>query len=158
MLMTPSIDQRRTKIASETSAARKSELGQFMTPTSIAQFMSSLFTPFGNQSVRLLDAGAGIGSLTAAFASKALEDQVKSLDVEVWEIDPKLSTPLTQTLEGCQKAFQDSGSAFSFTSKLEDFVDTFKLDLFSDQSKVFTHAILNPPYKKIKSVSQGKNE
>src|ERR1700693_4931233 len=45
----------------------KAQLGQFMTPPVIAQFMAGLFTqPFPDQR-RLLDAGAGQGSLTGAF-------------------------------------------------------------------------------------------
>ena len=141
------IDQRRTKIASETSAARKSELGQFMTPTGIARFMTSLFTPLGNQRIHLLDAGAGIGSLTAAFAARALHDKAKSLDVETWEIDPTLHAPLTETLEGCRDTFQEAKIPFNFSLRTEDFIEAVP-------AQVSTHAILNPPYKKISSDSQ----
>jgi len=140
------IDQRRTKIANETPAARKSELGQFMTPTGIARFMTSLFKPLGEQRIHLLDAGAGIGSLTAAFASRALHDQANSLDAETWEIDSALRTPLTETLEGCQDAFQEAGIPFNYELKGEDFIEAVP-------ARGFTHAILNPPYKKIRSDS-----
>lgn len=141
------IDERRAKIARETHPARKSELGQFMTPTGIARFMTSLFTPLGKQRIHLLDAGAGIGSLTAAFASRALYDKAKSLDVEAWEIDPALHDPLTETLNGCQDAFQAAKIPLHFDLRTEDFIETVP-------SQVFTHAILNPPYKKINSDSQ----
>lgn len=46
---------------------KKAELGQFFTPISIAHFMASLFDSRGKKECRLLDAGAGIGSLSAAF-------------------------------------------------------------------------------------------
>ena len=141
------IDQRRTKIASETPQERKSELGQFMTPTAIARFMASLFTPLGKQRIHLLDAGAGIGSLTAAFAAKALHDKAKSFDAEAWEIDPALHEPLTETLEGCREAFEKSRIPFNSSLRTEDFVEAVP-------AQVFTHAILNPPYKKISSDSQ----
>ncbi|MHB8252891.1 MAG: Eco57I restriction-modification methylase domain-containing protein [Acidiferrobacter sp.] len=141
------IDQRRTQIASETPAERKSALGQFMTPTAIARFMSSLFTPLGKQRIHLLDAGAGIGSLTAAFAAKALHDKAKSLDAEAWEIDPALHDPLTETLHGCQDAFQGAKIPFHFDLRTEDFIEAVP-------AQVFTHAILNPPYKKINSDSR----
>lgn len=140
------IDHRRTKIASDTPAERKSELGQFMTPTGIARFMSSLFTPLGKQRINLLDAGAGIGSLTAAFASRALHDKVKSLDAEAWEIDLALHAPLTETLAGCSEAFQKSRIPFHCDLRTGDFIEAVP-------ARVFTHAILNPPYKKINSAS-----
>ena len=45
---------------------RRSGLGQYMTPTPIGRFMASLF---GNVSgdIRVLDPGAGVGSLSAAL-------------------------------------------------------------------------------------------
>jgi adenine-specific DNA-methyltransferase len=45
---------------------RQGELGQFLTPTPVAAFMASLFGPLP-EVVRLLDAGAGAGALTAGF-------------------------------------------------------------------------------------------
>lgn len=140
------IDQRRTAIASRTPQAKKSELGQFMTPTAIGRFMASLFSPLGKQQIHLLDAGAGIGSLTAVFAARALHDRAKSVDVETWEIDPALHGPLTETLEGCREAFREENIPFRFELQTEDFIE-------SAPWPRFTHAILNPPYKKIRSES-----
>ena len=140
------IDQRRTEIADKTPQARKSELGQFMTPTGVGRFMASLFHPLKNQSIHLLDAGAGIGSLTATFAARALNDHVKSLDAETWEIDKSLHDPLTETLYGCQAAFKAEQIHFHAELRAGDFIKSLP-------TEVFTHAILNPPYKKIGSDS-----
>src|SRR5204863_6975357 len=41
--------------------------GQYFTPSSIARFMASLFRPRNTRCLRLLDAGAGIGSLSASW-------------------------------------------------------------------------------------------
>ena len=49
---------------------RKIEFGQFMTPDAVARFMASLFSE-RHGAVRLLDAGAGIGSLTGGVAALA---------------------------------------------------------------------------------------
>lgn len=117
-----------------------------MTPTGIARFMTAFFKPLGGQRIRLLDAGAGIGSLTASFASRALHDSSRSLDVETWEVDSLLHHPLTETLEGCQEAFKNEGIPFNFDLRTQDFVEVVP-------APVFTHAILNPPYKKISSAS-----
>jgi adenine-specific DNA-methyltransferase len=51
---------------SRLNPARRIEFGQFMTPGAVARFMAALFSECDGP-VRLLDAGAGIGSLTAAF-------------------------------------------------------------------------------------------
>jgi len=45
----------------------KAQLGQFMTPASVARFMASLFPAGSLHTCRLLDAGAGRGALTCAF-------------------------------------------------------------------------------------------
>jgi adenine-specific DNA-methyltransferase len=48
----------------------KSELGQFMTSATIARFMAALFNPSTLHTARLLDAGAGMGSLCGAFLDR----------------------------------------------------------------------------------------
>jgi predicted RNA methylase len=63
MLDDPTIDQRRENVAFVTPAKRKSELGQFMTPSAIANFMTQMFSSLRSKTVCLLDAGAGVGSL-----------------------------------------------------------------------------------------------
>ena len=52
----------------------KAQLGQFMTPATIAVFMASLFSPLNRPEIRLLDPGAGVGSLTAAFVQRACRE------------------------------------------------------------------------------------
>ncbi len=59
------VEQKRLSLSKSTEAARKSQFGQFLTPERTAVFMASLF-PEGAGDCRLLDAGAGIGSLSAA--------------------------------------------------------------------------------------------
>src|SRR5687768_10726572 len=48
---------------------RRSELGQFFTPLATARLMASMPTTI-RRSVRLLDAGAGVGSLTGAWVAE----------------------------------------------------------------------------------------
>ncbi len=64
-----------SNVAVSESALRKrqGELGQFLTPAPVADFMASLFGPFPRV-VRLLDAGAGSGSLTSALVSRLCEN------------------------------------------------------------------------------------
>lgn len=48
------------------SVDQRSEFGQFLTPAPVAKFMASLAAPATDR-IRLLDAGAGVGSLKAAY-------------------------------------------------------------------------------------------
>ena len=147
------IDERREAIALATPARHKSLYGQFMTPGPIAQFMAGMFAPLAGKQIKLLDAGAGIGSLTAAVALRAIKEKIFSLECEAWEIDTKLHQPLTATLTACAELVQEYGGEFKSVIQPDDFILAFT-DLFARAKMALpTHAILNPPYKKIVSES-----
>ncbi len=67
--MLTELEQTRRRLARSTDAKKKSQFGQFLTPAATATFMAGLFPPSGGV-CRLLDAGAGIGSLSAAFLER----------------------------------------------------------------------------------------
>lgn len=153
MLAVENIDARREAIALKTPAKHKSLLGQFMTPQVISKYMASMFDTLQGKEVRLLDAGAGIGSLTAAFAQRLVAEKGESLTCEAWEIDSKLHDPLSLTLDSCSKLAEAQAINFSAKIQSDDFILAFD-NLFSSQKiSPATHAILNPPYKKIRSDS-----
>ncbi|MHB0974784.1 MAG: Eco57I restriction-modification methylase domain-containing protein [Acidobacteriaceae bacterium] len=147
------LDPIRREVSAKLDRKQRSALGQFMTPTNVADFMAGLFPPIkGN--VRLLDAGAGIGSLSAAFLERwAREGQgLGHVDVTAYEIDPVLRARLADTLA-------HYAVAYSVTSEIvdADFIeDAVNRIQFQDVQR-FTHAILNPPYKKINSQSRHRH-
>ena len=67
--MLSDIEQTRLRLSRDTDAKKKSQFGQFLTPEGIAAFMAGLFPP-AEGGCSLLDAGAGIGSLAAAFLER----------------------------------------------------------------------------------------
>jgi adenine-specific DNA-methyltransferase len=138
------VDQARLDANSRLNPARKIELGQFMTPSSTAQFMASLFSK-RKGAVRLLDAGAGIGSLTDAFIGRWGSGNV---GVFAYEIDATMVSYLRETLEPFRNC--------SFDAKIveRDFIQDAVYRIKLGNKERFTHAILNPPYKKINSNSQ----
>lgn len=78
------IDPLRREVSAKLDRKQRSALGQFMTPTKVAEFMASLFPATDNcGDIRLLDAGAGIGSLTAAFLERQAHGGSVSTHVEV---------------------------------------------------------------------------
>jgi adenine-specific DNA-methyltransferase len=136
------VDLLRHEANAKLDPQKKGALGQFMTPFSIAQFMAEMFTKSGKPAV-LLDAGAGIGSLTIA-ASKVLNLQ----SVEAWEVDSVMQSYLLENLEGLN---------VPFVIHKQDFIHDSVNRLQFNTGSRFTHAILNPPYKKINSNSQHRH-
>lgn len=151
--MLSTVEQKRLQLSKSTEANKKLHLGQFLTPERTSVFMVSLF-PDGKGSCRLLDAGAGIGSLSAAFLDRWENGgfHFQQVEVDAFELDSALITYLSQTLE-------KYNYRCGFVSNIyeEDFIHTavesLSGDLFAKPLERYTHAILNPPYKKINSHS-----
>lgn len=114
--------------------------------------MAGLFPP-GEGICYLLDAGAGIGSLSAAFLERWRSGgfRFSRVELDTFEIDCSLHAELTQTYE----KYRSDG--FSVIIQSDDFVhaaaDAISGGLFSKPLPQYSHAILNPPYKKISSDS-----
>ncbi|MEK7415132.1 MAG: Eco57I restriction-modification methylase domain-containing protein, partial [Planctomycetota bacterium] len=138
-------DRVRRAVAPRTAQKHKAEFGQFMTPSSVARFMASLFPPSTLQTCRLLDAGAGVGALSCAFLDRWVTGGFgfESVDATAYEIDDALRPHLTRHLAG-YKSVQPHIVA-------GDFIEL--ATAAGLQGLGYTHAILNPPYKKINSHS-----
>jgi adenine-specific DNA-methyltransferase len=134
-------------------------MGQFMTPAPIARFMASMFEG-GGQSLRLLDAGAGIGSLSAAWVAAMCTRKYPPHEIAIvaYEIDPALIEYLRATLDACRALCDQRGIRFKAEIRQEDFigagVDLLRGGLFPEPREEFDGTILNPPYRKIHSDSK----
>ena len=152
--MLSEVERSRLTLAKASDPKKKSHYGQFFTPAEIARFMAGLFTQRSGHNCRLLDAGAGIGSLSVAFLERwaAGGFDFRHVEVDAFEIDESLHPYLIQSLE---KYRQDQNVAANIRG--DDFVHTaansLSEDLFAEALPRYTHAILNPPYKKIRSDS-----
>jgi len=140
----------RLKVAPLTAQKHKAELGQFMTPSSIARFMASLFPKSTLKNCTLLDAGAGVGALSCAFLDRWAMGGFSFNKVQTlaYEIDPVLRTHLTRTLT----AYSEQLGVRS--QIIEDDFIKHAATLCKQGKGGFTHAIMNPPYKKINSRSE----
>jgi len=140
-----SADVVRQQVTQQGDRARRASLGQFMTPLSVARFMASLFPAEGPRHARLLDAGAGVGALSCAFLDRweRRELPFASVEATAYELDPDLRTHLTEHLAAYQRA----------TARViaGDFI--FVATELPGDPGGYTHAILNPPYKKINTGS-----
>lgn len=147
------IDEARLEASKQLDPARRSQLGQFMTPTSIADFMTSLFARWP-RTVRLLDPGAGVGSLTESFAERFIANAPAgaSLEAHCYEIEPLLRDYLSDHLREVGAHCERRGHRFSAMTHDQDFIAEASFEVGMGAPR-FTHAILNPPYKKINTNS-----
>jgi len=135
----------RREVASRTAQKHKSELGQFMTPSSVARFMAGMFPPSPLETCRLLDPGAGVGALSCAFLDRWVAGGFgfKVVETTAYEVDERLRGHLKQHLAAYRKVKAEviAGDYIELATAEHQLV------------KRYTHAILNPPYKKINSNS-----
>ena len=110
--------------------------------------MAGLF-PEANGECRLLDAGAGIGSLSSAFLERCANGDLnfKEVTLKTFELDASIHDELYRSL-------------LPYTQSRLCSIETIGLDFIEEAvsaiqigSYDFTHAIINPPYKKIGSHS-----
>lgn len=141
-------------IAPHKVEAEKRELGQFFTPPPLADFIAAFFNrPLSDW--RVIDAGAGGGTLTLALVRRVLTQQPRpvSFHVTAFEIDPAALLLLRETLETCRKLCESHGVVFTCEVNAQDFIahTTAALEqaLFSPALKTFNAAIVNPPYRKL---------
>ena len=156
--VTHAAHQYRTEAYQAVGDDSRSEHGQFFTPPPIAHMMATLFKNLPSQ-IRLLDAGAGVGTLTASFIDEIIsrEQLPEKITVTVFEQELEFQPYLKETLDKCCQACESVGILFSSTIRAEDFVSAasamLRPRLFESQTQRFNCAILNPPYKKIHSQS-----
>jgi tRNA1(Val) A37 N6-methylase TrmN6 len=147
----PDADALRRRVASAVPREHKSALGQFMTPSSTARFMASLLSRGQHADCKLLDAGAGMGALTCALLDRWCSGEVDfgRVDVQAIELDEAIQPHLEASLAGCRRL-----AALHVDVVGADFIEWAVNALQFGSAGGFTHAILNPPYKKITSDSR----
>lgn len=145
------VDALRRASSPRRTEAPRAELAQIMTPAAIAELMASMLA-VNRPEVRLLDAGAGTGSLTAATvcAMVGARRRPKAIVLTAYEIDPGLSPFLNETLDLCAAYCRDVGTAFSAEVILGDFLEAAS----RAPEPRFDYAVLNPPYRKLRADSK----
>lgn len=119
-----------------------------MTPPELARQLAAWLPFETDKSVKLLDAGAGQGGLSLAFAERWLQeaDQASALQIDTYEVDPKMNTILEQNVLN-----ENYSSRITFNSLNEDFISSVLVQ--ADECEIpeqYSHVILNPPYLRIR--------
>ena len=139
--------------AATTADARK-QMGQVFTPPGVCSFMAGLLTRIPDR-FRLLDAGAGIGALSAAVCERVLTlRSPRHVEIVLYETDPALLPLLEENLRHCRQALKAAGHELRYSIHGEDFIlgtqGRGQRTLFdAGETADFDAVIMNPPYFKI---------
>ena len=149
-------EQHRKDAVDALDASTRSRLGQYFTPLQAATLLTSLPRIPQSGSIRILDAGAGSGALTAAFVARVIREapQLK-LEIVAVEMDHHAVPFLELTLLDCKTIAAANGVAIATEVVLGDFIE-LSTDLLSPHRARlhgFDFVILNPPYRKLAASS-----
>ena len=147
-----------------TDSKRRADLGQFFTPIGVARFMASMLqVREPPAALRILDPGGGSGVLTAAVVAELCGrpecSRPAALQATVWELDARLAGDLDRTFEHCRAVCAKAGVAFRGEHRQGNFVLDAAVraddqDLLEPERHPRFHvAIMNPPYRKLRSDS-----
>ena len=141
------------------SPDHKQRLGQYLTPIDVAMFMAKLYEPRKCNLLRVLDPGAGSGTLVCALCETIAKSQTRPEAVELvaYELDKTLARQLEACLGYTKRWLTTRGIQTQFTIYTSDFVldHASALDcsprLFPCIQDIapFDVVISNPPYLKI---------
>lgn len=126
---------------------QKRRLEQYFSSAPLARLMASMMD-YSQDTVSILDPGAGVGSLFAACAETVcgMEQPPRRMSVTTYEVDPALADNLSGSLERTRALCEDRDIHFSGSLVKGDFITDYchGVDIGG-----FTHIIMNPPYGKI---------
>jgi len=132
-----------------TGDSHKSLYGQYLTPSSVAAYMASMFPKPLEDSIHLLDPGAGIGGLSCAFVL-GMNQRTPGLHyrIDCYDIDGSILTRLGENLHSLSSTTSIEYSIFH-----GDFIESAVERILDFEIPCYTHVIMNPPYKKVHSNS-----
>jgi adenine-specific DNA-methyltransferase len=139
------VERRRQAVSAELNAKHRAKFGQFFTPSSAASFLAGLLDLPSSGTFRLLDPGAGVGSLSAAVAARvARERPALSLHITAFELDDQLIPHLTASLE----EVSELDASITFEVRNQSFIE-YATGYAFETPAGFDACIANPPYKKV---------
>ncbi len=152
--LTDEVEARRQRVSEQLEQSRRIELGQFFTPSPIATFLSSMFD-LRDRPSSLLDPGAGVGSLTAAFVARWGAECSSPLSVTACEVDSSLHDELSATLTSCEQV-PNVGADLLEANFIEWSTESLG-GLRFEAAPTFSHVVMNPPYRKLANGSHDRN-
>lgn len=142
-------EARRVSALSQLDSDNQATYGQFFTPHLAANLIASMPNLPKGGKLRVLDPGAGSGSLAAAFVARVLHERPDlSVTVVALELDEAVSEYLAATLDDIRGVAIIAGSTVNTELVIGDYIEMGE-SLGND----FDIVIMNPPYAKIANQS-----
>lgn len=134
----------------------QARLGQFFTPERAAELIASLPRLVGGTRLRVLDPGAGTGSLIAALVARAMRECPSiELDIVALEVDNEVAPFLQETLDDLVRTAATVRLKVTTCLVIGDYIEMSagcRLEP-SALDEPFDLVIMNPPYRKLASRS-----
>lgn len=130
-----------------TTLSTQKTWGQYLTPPEIAEFMAAMVdVPQTDRPIRILDPGAGAGTLGIAMAERLLVEGANSVELVAVELEPGALRVLEESMEIARNHFDDR---FTGTVMNADVLDLADPQLGTEPLEPFDIVIANPPYFKM---------
>ncbi len=139
------IEKEQNGYLSTKSEKHKKQYGQYFTSSIISEYMASMIDKVeGVNTLRILDAGAGAGILTASAVNYCMKIGHKCIHAVLYELDDCVLVDLENNMTQLKRKIENRGGEFTFEIKNEDFI----LSRPDKDSEPFHVSSINPPYFK----------
>ncbi|CAN5346131.1 Eco57I restriction-modification methylase domain-containing protein [soil metagenome] len=145
-------ETRRTRALATLTAVEQTRLGQFFTPERAAVLIAGLPRLPRAGRLRVLDPGAGVGSLAAALVHRVgAEAPAVHVEIVAVEVDSSVSSYLSQTMADCEESAAAKGGSVRTTVVTGDFLELSSgaFESAAALADPFDLVIMNPPYAKL---------
>ncbi|MBT0774000.1 Eco57I restriction-modification methylase domain-containing protein [Kineosporia sp. J2-2] len=151
-------EQRRSEVMGGLDETSQAAHGQFFTPVPAARLIVSMFALTARDRIRILDPGAGTGSLTAALVARLATEQItRTIEIVAVEKDGGVVPALADALDDCIALGRARDIKITTELVQDDLLDMHVgLRRTTAPLEQFDLIPMNPPYYKLPAGSRAR--